>query len=257
MLLSCALKVNYFDFCFMRTLVVGDIHAGLRALVQVMDRAGVSEEDELVFLGDYVDGWSEAAETVNYLIELNSSHNCIFLRGNHDELCEAWLRTEKSNPLWLKSGGQSSIDSFNRFSGEIRKIHLNFFSRLRNYYLDDRQRLFLHAGFTHINGVAAEYYTKPFYWDRTLWELALALDPQLTPADIRYPKRLSHYHEIYIGHTPVTRIDKTLPCRAANVWNIDTGAAFKGPLSIIDIDSKEIWQSDPVYTLYPGEKGRN
>jgi serine/threonine protein phosphatase 1 len=241
----------------MRTLVVGDIHAGLRALLQVMQRAGVNEEDELIFLGDYVDGWSEAVETVNFLIGLNSTHNCRFLKGNHDELCAAWLRSEKSNPLWLKHGGQSSIDSYNHHSGSVRKIHLDFYDRLENYYLDDQQRLFLHAGFTNLHGVEAEYYTKPYYWDRTLWELALALDPELSLTDLRYPKRLSHYQEIYIGHTPVTRIGKTKPYRAANVWNIDTGAAFEGPLSVIDIDSKEIWQSDPVYTLYPGEKGRN
>jgi hypothetical protein len=43
----------------------------------------------------------------------------------------------------------------------------------------------------------------------------------------------------------------------ANVWNIDTGAAFKGPLSIIDADTKEVWQSEPVYKLYPSEMGRN
>jgi serine/threonine protein phosphatase 1 len=45
--------------------------------------------------------------------------------------------------------------------------------------------------------------------------------------------------------------------RAANVWNIDTGAGFKGPLSVMDVISKEVWQSDPVHTLYPEENGRN
>ena len=42
-----------------------------------------------------------------------------------------------------------------------------------------------------------------------------------------------------------------------NVWNIDTGAAFTGKFSIIDINSKEFWQSDLVTALYPDEKGRN
>ncbi len=37
----------------------------------------------------------------------------------------------------------------------------------------------------------------------------------------------------------------------------DTGAAFKGPLSIMDIDTKAFWQSDPLHTFYPGERGRN
>jgi serine/threonine protein phosphatase 1 len=40
----------------MRTLVIGDIHGGLRAL-QIMERAKVTPKDTLIFLaGDYVDG---------------------------------------------------------------------------------------------------------------------------------------------------------------------------------------------------------
>ncbi|PHK27906.1 metallophosphatase, partial [Nostoc linckia z16] len=71
------------------------------------------------------------------------------------------------------------------------------------------------------------------------------------------PKRFTLYKEIFIGHTPVTRIGQTVPVNMANVWNVDTGAAFKGPLTIMDADTKEYWQSDPVYNLYPEENGRN
>jgi serine/threonine protein phosphatase 1 len=38
---------------------------------------------------------------------------------------------------------------------------------------------------------------------------------------------------------------------------VDTGAAFKGKISMLEVDSKEIWQSEPVFKLYPDEKGRN
>ena len=74
---------------------------------------------------------------------------------------------------------------------------------------------------------------------------------------LAYPKRLTLYKEIYIGHTPVSRIQKTTPVQMANVWNVDTGAAFKGPLTIMDVDTKEFWQSEPLPSLYPTEKGRN
>lgn len=241
----------------MRTLVIGDIHGGLRALKQVMERAGVNQEDKLVFLGDYVDGWGEASDTVNFLIGLKSSHNSLFLRGNHDELCQDWLKSGKDNPLWIKHGGQATINSYDRVDQVTRDLHLQFYADLENYFLDDENRLFLHAGFTNLHGVDYEYFPKNFYWDRTLWELAISLDPGLEPGHPYYPKRLSHYKEIYIGHTPVTRIGRTVPFRAANVWNIDTGAAFKGSLSIMDVDSKEVWQSDPVHSFYPGERGRN
>lgn len=241
----------------MRNLVIGDIHSGVKALEQVLRRARVIPEDKLIFLGDYVDGWSQAVETVSFLIQLKTTHNCIFLRGNHDQLCYDWLVNGKDNPLWLQHGGQATRASYKKTDRETTEMHHLFYQDLINYYLDEKNRLFLHAGFTSLKGVDYEYFPETFYWDRTLWELALSLHHDMGYNNPYYPKRLTNYDEIYIGHTPVTRIGKTIPYSAANVWNIDTGAAFKGPLSIIDADTKEFWQSDPVYTFYPGENGRN
>lgn len=241
----------------MRTLVIGDIHGGLKALEQVLERAAVTTEDLLIFLGDYVDGWSDAVATVNFLIQLKVTHKCVLLKGNHDELCENWLQTGRAHELWLRSGGESTVNSYQEVQDSIKDIHLQFYNQLDDYYLDSENRLYLHAGFTNLKGVDHEYFSKTFYWDRTLWELALSLNPELSLESPKYPPRLKNYREIYIGHTPVTRIGKSTPQRAANVWNIDTGAAFKGSLSIMDADTKHYWQSDPVYTLYPEEKGRN
>jgi serine/threonine protein phosphatase 1 len=149
------------------------------------------------------------------------------------------------------------MDSYLRVDAATKIKHIKFLKELENFYLDNENRLFLHAGFTNTKGIEYEYFTKTLYWDRTLWELALSLDTELAKNNPRYPKRLTHYEEIYVGHNPVTRIGKTVPVRAANVWNIDTGAGFKGPLSVMDVISKEVWQSDPVHTLYPEENGRN
>jgi serine/threonine protein phosphatase 1 len=40
------------------------------------------------------------------------------------------------------------------------------------------------------------------------------------------------------------------------VWFMDTGAGWSGKLSMMNIDTKEIFMSDPVPELYPGVKGR-
>lgn len=240
-----------------RTLVIGDIHSGLKALKQVLERAEVNSNDKLIFLGDYVDGWSEAVETVDFLLELNKTHNCIFLRGNHDELCHQWLTGDDDNPMWFMHGGEATVKSYSNADKNTKKEHILFYENLMDYYLDDDNKLFLHAGFTNLKGVAYEYTTKTFYWDRTLWELVLSIDPSLKESDMHYPKRLTHYKEVYIGHTPVTRMGKTTPQNGANVWNIDTGAAFRGPLTAIDITNKNYWQSEPVHTFYPNEMGRN
>ena len=243
-----------------RSLVIGDIHGGLRALHQIMERANVVENDTLIFLGDYVDGWSESPQVIDFLIQLNQKHNCIFIRGNHDELLLDWLNgntKEINEPMWFKHGGEATVLAYSTVSEAKRQTHVEFLESLQNYYIDRQNRLFVHAGFTNMNGVNYEYFSKLFYWDRTLWETALSLDTTIDTNSFFYPKRLKLYSEIYIGHTPVTRIGETIPIQKACVWNVDTGAAFLGPLTILDVDTKEFWQSEPLPHLYPTEKGRN
>ena len=243
-----------------RTLVIGDIHGGLRALEQVIELANVSTTDTLIFLGDYVDGWSESPQVIDYLIALSKKQSCIFIRGNHDELLLDWLTNNNENideGMWFQHGGEATVLSYSKVSEATKKIHIAFLESLENYYLDSQNRLFVHAGFTNMNGVAFEYFPKLFYWDRTLWETALALNTSIPKDSVYYPKRLKLYPEIYIGHTPVTRINEVIPIQKASVWNIDTGAAFTGPLTLMDVDTKEFWQSQPLNELYPNEIGRN
>lgn len=240
-----------------RRFVIGDIHGGYKALVQVLKRAKITTVDQLIFLGDYVDGWSEPVKVIDKLIELDETHDCIFLRGNHDDLLDQYLRNNTTNKHWLAYGGQESVDNYQQQTTKKIGEHLKFLGDLRNYYIDTQNRLFVHAGFSKTSGIENEYYDFVFYWDRTLWETALATDKNLKPDSVRYPKRFTFFEEIFIGHTPVTRIGVTKPFNALNVWNVDTGAAFKGPLSMMEIDTKEVFQSDPVHTLYPDENGRN
>lgn len=241
----------------MRTLVVGDIHGGLKALKQVLERVEPSQDDRFVFVGDYVDGWSESAEVVFFLIDFAKRYECIFLRGNHEELLYSFLKNKENSPMWMAHGGESSVLSYAKLSESELEVQIEFLENLHNYYIDDENRLFLHAGFTNQHGPAYEYFPNMVYWDRTLWEMVCGIDPKLSRKSRKYPKRLKLYNEIYIGHTPVTRLGKTKPVNYANVWNVDTGAAFKGPLSVLDADSKQLWQSDSVWQLYPDEKGRN
>lgn len=243
-----------------RTLVVGDIHGGYLALKQVLERAQVVYEDTLIFLGDYVDGWSQSPEVIDCLIELNKKNKCVFIKGNHDELFLDWLENKHEHlnlEMWYKHGGKASVDAYLQVSEERKYQHIQFLKTLQNYYIDALNRLFIHAGFTNLHGVEFEYFPKMFYWDRTLWELALAYDERLSTHDLCYPNRLKIYSEVYLGHTPTSRVEQFVPINKACVWNIDTGAAFKGPLTIFDVDTKEYWQSDALPILYPNEIGRN
>lgn len=240
-----------------RTLVFGDIHGAYKALEQVLKRAKVSKEDKLIFLGDYVDGWSGSKKVISKLIELQKVNECIFIRGNHDALFQEWLDTKEINQRWLVNGGNSTITAYKDVSDQTLEEHHKFLKSLQNYYVNAQNQLFVHGGFTNLRGPENEYYDYIFYWDRTLWETAIATDPRLNPENLRYPKRFTLFREIFIGHTPTVRIGETKPTQALNVWNVDSGAAFKGRLSVLEVETKEVFQSEPVFKLYPKEKGRN
>jgi serine/threonine protein phosphatase 1 len=241
----------------MRTLAIGDIHGGLKALVQLLERAEVTKDDKLIFVGDYVDGWSESAQVIQYLIELSTTNTCIFIKGNHDVWCEQWLASGLEYDIWVAHGGKETMESYNGFTREEKLKHVDFFEAMALYHIDNENRLFVHAGFTSMHGVEREYDIRGFYFDRTLWEMALTMDKRIKKNSEIYPNRLKHYTEIYIGHTPTINFNQDKPMNAINVWNVDTGATFTGRLSALDINTKEIFQSDIVKNLYPNEMGRN
>ena len=241
----------------MRTLVIGDIHGGLKGLNQLLKKIDIADDDRFIFLGDYVDGWSESAQVIGYLIEFSKTQDCVFIKGNHDVWCENWLQAQNADKVWLDHGGKETIDSYRNLSAEMKQEHLKFFIEMKPYHLDNKNRLFLHAGFTSMHGVEREAFESTLYFDRTLWEMALTMDKRIDKNSELYPNRLKHYEEIYIGHTPTLNFNSELPMNAINVWNLDTGAAFFGKLSAMDIDSKQIFQSQTLMELYPDEQGRN
>lgn len=110
-----------------RTLVIGDIHGGLRALTQVFERAKVSSNDHLIFLGDYVDGWSESSLVIDFLIKLQQTNTCDFIYGNHDAWCHNWLRDSLPNSTWVQHGGLGTMESYYAIPVE-QWIHTSAFS---------------------------------------------------------------------------------------------------------------------------------
>ncbi|NQZ77667.1 MAG: hypothetical protein HRT61_16425 [Ekhidna sp.] len=84
-------------------------------------------------------------------------------------------------------------------------------------------------------------------WDRSLWEEALLSEN----ADFIDLPLVSGFKEIYIGHTPTIKLGAQDPMRALNVWNLDTGAGHpNGRLTIIDVETKEYWQSEITEKIY-------
>ena len=260
-----------------RTLVIGDIHGAYRALRQVLDRSGFNpKKDRLITLGDYCDGWSETPEVVEELLLIESlssdDNKPIFIKGNHDEWCYSWLKTGVMEPYRYNQGGACTVKAYQRTG--IQGKHIMFFGTLHHYYIDENNRVFVHGGFTSRKGIGHESTQSNYYWDRDLWQLALLSHGRQHLGVTEHGRRFEKHHEIYIGHTATTMFrikphlpeykdplqanngDITVPMNRCNIWNVDTGAGWYGKLTIMDLDSKEFWQSDMVNELYPDETER-
>lgn len=239
----------------MRVFVAGDLHGCYRGLVQALERSGFNnDEDRLICLGDYVDGWSETYEIVELLLTLKDT---VCIMGNHDHV---WLRyLETGIHEWsFGQGARATLDSYEKHNALVDEKHIRFFRSLHSHYIDDEHRLFIHGGFNrHVP--LSEQRRHEFMWDRDLWMSALSFRDIPTPLGGRKYKfkMVDKFKEVFIGHTATVNWDTDKPMQAANIWNLDTGGGWGGKVTIMNVESKEYFQSDPVKTLYPDEQGRH
>lgn len=259
----------------MNTFVIGDIHGGFKALKQLLELSNFDyTHDKLISLGDLADGWSETHLIIE---ELKKVKNLILIRGNHDEWALKALTTmyyddlkinddiEIANILkkwytptffklfgeggsWYSHGGEGTDSSY-KSNRHLLINHLKFLSLGIPYYIDEENRLYSHAG-PYPDLEIEKTPEESFYWNREFWNAAY-----------RGKNPGKKWHEVYIGHTPTINFpsnkeDCTKPLKRNNVWNMDTGACFNGRLSMINVDTKELFQSDIVRELYPTERGR-
>ncbi|MEM0999262.1 MAG: metallophosphoesterase [Bacteroidota bacterium] len=226
----------------MRTFVVGDIHGAHKALVQVMERSGFDrEQDRLISLGDLTDYNPDSAQVIEELLGLK---HLIAVRGNHDVWMEAWLKTKDIDPVWLMNGGSESIVSYRKTERQDDPRHVDFFARQIPYYLDESNRLYVHAGFDPDRSLESQS-DETLYWSRAFWTgVATAHNAGEAPRDFDYAA-------IFIGHTPTPKYFRHfLPVNCGSVWNLDQGAKSIGVLTLMEVETKAYWQSDRVSELY-------
>lgn len=223
-----------------RTFVMGDIHGAYQALKQCLERSAFDyENDTLICLGDVCDGWPETKQCVDELLKIKK---LIYLLGNHDSWGLQWMKGIPSPDIWLTQGGNATVKSY---PDGVPDAHVNFFEKALPYFVLDN-RMFVHAGFD-LERPLENQTTEIFLWDRNLAYLALSLFQK------KEWIQLSKFKEVYIGHTPVAG---GKPIHSCEVWLMDTGAGWSGPLSMMDIETKELFASENVPLLYPGVSGR-
>lgn len=222
-----------------RTFVIGDIHGAHKALMQCLERSQFDyANDHLICLGDVCDGWPETKHAIE---ELMTIKNLTYLLGNHDFWTLEWMREGFVDEVWEEQGGAATMKSY---SSHIPVEHIEFLEKAHHYVVRDK-RLFVHAGID--TRIPIEHHTlQILLWDRNFARIVLDLHAKELDGN------LTGYDEVYIGHTPVT----APPVHACEVWLMDTGAGWSGVLSMMNVETKELFMSDPVPQLYPGVVGR-
>ena len=228
----------------MKSFVVGDVHGGHRALKQVLDRSGFDKtQDQIIALGDLCDGWPETPQVLEALLTIQ--HRIIIL-GNHDDWFLNWIshgcRMEWTEEIWVTQGGEATLKSY--AYQPPPETHTQLLRSAKIWHKDAANRIFVHGGFNPVLPIERAR-RDDCLWDRELLHMAVKRH-QRDPAH-----RLTSYPEIYVGHTPTSLYKSDVPMHVCEVWAMDTGGGWEGRLSLMNLETKEVFQSDPVADLYP------
>jgi serine/threonine protein phosphatase 1 len=205
------------------TYAVGDIHGSLdklKALVEACHQHADGRARRFVFLGDYIDRGPDSAGVLRFMMRLQADmpEQIIALKGNH----EAWAISlfDGAVPVsgWLRNGGAETLLSYAaKDIGDLPRAHLDWMRSLRLFY-DDGRRFFVHAGVNPGKPLNAQD-EQELLWIR---------QPFLTN-ERDYGRLVVH------GHTP---LEGTMPELRSNRLNLDTAAAFGGPLTAAVFDDE-------------------
>ena len=218
----------------MRRFVIGDIHGMNRALEQCFERSGLNnQEDLLICLGDVCDRGPGVKESFDLLQQIK---HLVYILGNHDKWFLEWALTGKREISWIAQGGNASIQSYH--DQPVPENHIQLLQSASLYYVLEN-KLFVHAGIDPEKSLE-EQTEYDLLWSRELVHRALSAvdDPDI--------EKVTSFEEVFVGHTPTINYGFNIPVFLKGVWLMDTGAGWWGRLSIMDIDTGEYWQSDPV-----------
>jgi serine/threonine protein phosphatase 1 len=218
----------------MRRLVLGDIHGRYEYLVDVFRQANVDfENDLLIQIGDIVDRGPDPFTCIDLLMKFK---NRVFIIGNHDHSFLE-LVCHGKNFLGPGNGVEPTIRAWNLLDQEEQFHYLDtFFREQKGFHVTEDKKCFVHGGFDREHPIEGQTILS-LCWDREFVNQAMSC------TGTQKLKTADNFDEVFIGHTPTIYWDKTQPIFSGGVINVDTGSGKGGPLTLMDIDTKEYWQS--------------
>ncbi len=102
-----------------RILAIGDIHGCLTALDTLLGFVQPGPDDQLIFLGDYIDRGPDSKGVLDRLIELKRTRPVVCLRGNHEIMMLAGREGQDDFRFWMSFGGVETLGSYVQPGSEI------------------------------------------------------------------------------------------------------------------------------------------
>lgn len=219
-----------------RVFVVGDIHGCRREVSILLDyllsELSFSNDDGLVFIGDYIDRGADSKGVIDLLLSLKKEFsNVVFLRGNHEDMLLDFLGFEGSmGEVYLHNGGRETLASYgikidashSDIIQALPKDHLSFFLDLESY-VGIGNYVFAHAGLDPGRDLSAQM-DSDIFWIRDAF--------------------IANVHNfdrtIVFGHTPYQDVMFDNPYKIG----IDTGCVYGNRLSCLELTGKTILQVD-------------
>lgn len=228
----------------LRSYAIGDIHGQIDLLREAHrwiqeDRARTKDmESPVIHLGDLVDRGPDSAGVVDLLLQGQIlGRPWVVLKGNHDRMFSLYLEGSRdpilrADATWLhpRLGGQQTLASYGldpeappeRARAAVPETHRRFLEDLPTYWHRGAV-VFVHAGLRP--GVALA--------DQSADDLLWIRDPFLNHG-AAYPWLVLHGHT----HLPAPR-------HHGNRVNIDSGAAYGGPLTAVVIEGQAVFTLGP------------
>lgn len=223
-----------------RLLVMGDVHGQYEKMLNVLSLCEYRPAvDRLILLGDYVDRGPDSRRVVSEVLRLVQL-GAVALYGNHEDLMRQALRNRKQgylNPVeleqWFANGGETTLDSYRAHASDL-DAHLAFIGDLPRWVEVDGY-LCVHAGIRPGRKIERQA-SRDLIWIRE-----------------EYIEGYRGPQDVVTGHTPVQYLrrfasfedveDSTKPVIREHKYFLDTGAAWRGPLTVMDLLSGEYWQA--------------
>lgn len=169
----------------MRRYVIGDIHGCAKALRTVIETIEPTHDDEIIFLGDYIDRGPNSRDVIQQILDLKNHCKVIALRGNHELMLLGILVGGLDEKVWIGNGGVSTVSSYGGSLSKIPVSHLDFLQSLQSYH-ETKDSIFVHAGYDPDQSIH-EQDQATTYWNHL---------PEILPRPHQSGKR------VFVGHTP-------------------------------------------------------